>query len=337
MNKRIVWLDYGKGLCMLLVILFHTWAYYASNGIAILRWIEPFFLTLFFFITGYLTNIKTFDLKKQLVSIIQKLLLPYIIFETITWFPKALSHGYDLNLISAVKDILGGYAGWYVAALVCTKLTLSFILQITKQLKSIWVFTAIVFVIGLCLSEFVLINLPWYLDKGLIALFYVVLGMTYREYEDKEKQISTTFSIISLLVYVVAIYINSYVFEYMHCVYQMSRGNVDIIKAIPYMIVSVFAIWIVVNFLKRIPSNFKWLSYIGENSLIFYFLNGGVLTVMILIFNKIGLSYQGNNWNCIILFGITIGVLYVVSYLIMRFAPWMVGNFKTTKMSKDKL
>lgn len=50
-TERIAWLDYGKGICMLCVILFHTWAIYVNDGKVILDWIEPFFshLILFYF------------------------------------------------------------------------------------------------------------------------------------------------------------------------------------------------------------------------------------------------------------------------------------------------
>lgn len=70
-TERIAWLDYGKGICMLCVILFHTWAIYVNDGKVILDWIEPFFLTLFFFISGYLTNLNQFNAKKDFISIVK--------------------------------------------------------------------------------------------------------------------------------------------------------------------------------------------------------------------------------------------------------------------------
>ena len=105
---RIDWVDYGKAVCMLCVVLFHTWTYYADNGIVILRWIEPFYLSSFFFISGYLTKIKGFDLYKSFISILKRLVWPYILFSSIIWLPKAFSHGTDLNIVGMIIDIGGG-------------------------------------------------------------------------------------------------------------------------------------------------------------------------------------------------------------------------------------
>ena len=108
MVKRLDWLDYGRGLCMLCVILYHTWAYYAKEGGVILNWIEPFFLTLFFFISGYLIDINKFSVKKSLNSIFNRLLVPYFIFTSIIWIPKHISSGDVISFQSVIYDIGGG-------------------------------------------------------------------------------------------------------------------------------------------------------------------------------------------------------------------------------------
>ena len=107
-TERIAWLDYGKGICMLCVILFHTWAIYVNDGKVILDWIEPFFLTLFFFISGYLTNLNQFNAKKDFISIVKRLLLPYFVFTSIIWLPKSIAHDTDITFRMFLINILGG-------------------------------------------------------------------------------------------------------------------------------------------------------------------------------------------------------------------------------------
>lgn len=332
--NRIDWLDYGRGLCMLCVILFHTWAYYVKDGRVIVDWIEPFYLTLFFFISGYLINIDKFDIKKSLLSTIKRLVVPYLIFSSIIWIPKSISHGNSVDLLSAICDIGGGYANWFVPALICSRLALTLILSINKSFKFIWIGTGFFLVAGLLLLEFVPFNMPWNMVKGFICLLYLTLGLTYRSYENKIKSLSNTTLMLLSILYIFLMYINRYVFPFEKCIYTMSLGNVVLSDAFAYVVVSLLAILVLVNMLKQLPTNIKCLSYIGENSLIFYFLNTGALTVMCIVARKLGLEYKGNIMYPIVIFLIDIALMYIASYLIMKFAPWMVGMSK--KLSNHK-
>lgn len=108
MGKRLDWIDYGKGICMLLVVLTHTWSYYVQQGSDFINVLQPTRMFVFFFISGYLVKVETFDVRKFIKSILQKLLFPYFIFTTLIWIPKALSHGGVISLKSMIYDIGGG-------------------------------------------------------------------------------------------------------------------------------------------------------------------------------------------------------------------------------------
>lgn len=95
MENRISWIDYGKCLCMLLVILAHTWSYYTGDLNIFLHLMRPTRLLVFFFISGYLIRLESFDFKKMMKSIIKKLMFPYFIFTLIIWLPKHFVRGGD--------------------------------------------------------------------------------------------------------------------------------------------------------------------------------------------------------------------------------------------------
>ena len=115
--NRITWLDYGKGMCMLMVILYHTFMYYTEGSTLFLDLMRPTRLLVFFFISGYLIKLESFDFRKMLNSICKKLLFPYFVFTIIIYFPKAIVRGADLSLGTFLVDSFGGYASWFVAAL----------------------------------------------------------------------------------------------------------------------------------------------------------------------------------------------------------------------------
>ena len=309
-TERIAWLDYGKGICMLCVILFHTWAIYVNDGKVILDWIEPFFLTLFFFISGYLTNLNQFNAKKDFISIVKRLLLPYFVFTSIIWLPKSIAHDTDITFRMFLINILGGYASWFIAALIIAKLLLNVILNISKSLKWIWLCTLVSILIGLTIFEFIPYKTPWYLGEGMICLFYVTLGLTYKKYESQIKPLSIPIIIFLAITYLLLMGINRYIHTFEACIYQMRLGHVVLSHALCYVLVSILAIAIIINILKRLPKNMTWLSYIGQNSLIFYYLNSGVLVSITILLQKIGLEYNGNIIMPILIYLIDISLHY---------------------------
>jgi hypothetical protein len=81
--------------------------------------------------------------------------------------------------------------------------------------------------------------------------------------------------------------------------------------------------------MKLIPLGIKWLAYVGVNSLTYYYLNTGLLLVIITVMNKIGFT-EISTWFVLPLFFIVVILLTFASEIILRFAPWMVGYTKKT-------
>ena len=91
----------------------------------ILGLMTPTRLLVFFFISGYLTKVETFDFKKTMTSIVKKLLFPYFLFSSIIFIPKHLIHGTEISLPVMLYEILGGFSSWFVAALAVTRTNIS--------------------------------------------------------------------------------------------------------------------------------------------------------------------------------------------------------------------
>ena len=82
---------------------------------------------------------------------------------------------------------------------------------------------------------------------------------------------------------------------------------------------------------KMLPANWKWLTFIGRNSLVYYYLNTGLLLVLSIILQKIGFGYDGNNLIAVFLFIVAVCILTIITKVINKYAPWMVGNFNSKK------
>ena len=91
--QRVTWIDAMRGVCMFMVILYHSGAPVEYD-----KFLIPFFLSGFFFLSGYLfyTPGSRWDWKHKLIRVSETLLIPYLLYWTLTYFVKAFY--YDVYL-----------------------------------------------------------------------------------------------------------------------------------------------------------------------------------------------------------------------------------------------
>ena len=328
---RISWLDYGKCICMLLVIFSHTCIYSTGHTNVFLELLLPTRLVVFFFISGYLIKLESFDFKKTMTSIIKKLLFPYFLFTTIIYIPKHLASGAEFGIQAMFIDIVGGYASWFVEALAVSKILLSVCLKYTKKLSFIGLFCILLTILGFLITNYVDADIPWYANYGLISLVYLFPGMIYKKYESKLDKYPVYQSVISVLLYIGCVTLDYFYFHTSTYIYKLGFGDVSFLGVLGYLLLSFLGIWMMISLVKLIPSGVTWMSYIGRNSLTYYYLNTGLLVALIAILPKIGITYVGTNWFIFPLFIVVVVILTIISQIILRYAPWMVGNFKKSK------
>ena len=329
--ERVSWLDYGKCICMLMVIYSHT-VYLSTGEInTFLGLMTPTRLLVFFFISGYLTKVETFDFKKTMTSIVKKLLFPYFLFSSIIFIPKHLIHGTEISLLVMLYEILGGFSSWFVAALAVSKITLAVCIRFTKNIAVIGLVCALLSLCGFLITEYANFPVPWYAHYGLISLVYLYAGILYKRYEYKFSNHKVLQAVLAVVLYMVCVcfdYFNGHTATFF---YSMKAGDVSLLGVSAFFFLSFLGIWMMVSVVKLIHSGVNWMSYIGRNSLTYYYLNTGLLLVLISLMQKIHLPYLGSEWFTIPLFLVVVGILTLISKLILRYAPWMVGNFKTKK------
>lgn len=180
-TSREHWIDLLRGCCMLAILLFHTESFMAGEALI------PYYiyvgdaLVIFFYLSGYLIyRSEGFSLRHKMRSILHRLVIPYLAFNTLMAIPKALAHGIALSSNTVqllVESIVLGQASWFVAALIVAELIFALILHLSRE--NIWavVLTA---VLGLPTSLFVSRHggecSVWQLNQALLALSYLALG-----------------------------------------------------------------------------------------------------------------------------------------------------------------
>lgn len=311
MQNRKHWIDLAKGLAMIFIVFSHT-----GSGSLIDTFYLPFFLNLFFFISGYLFK-KDLEIIDEVKYLSCRLFLPMLFLGTINsviaYFVEGdnlLRRSIDLILqMSSVNNDM-----WFIACLICCHFVFFLVFKMLRN-QSLWS-------IGICLclgilASYVLtfsqIVLPFRLIRSFTYLFFFSIGVMYKEYENRMETIlskwSTFFLIIILYVLVFA--------QYGSSEFYCSLGDVGIgtIGVIALVIIS-----------KKIE-NCAWIEYIGRNTLVYYAFQSKAIKAIVMIMSMIGV--KGSSISVRVLVTIfAIVILAIPSEIIRKWFPFLIGNGK---------
>lgn len=181
-TARIEWVDVLKFICIICVYLSHI----SITPQSLLSFFSPFFLSAFFFVSGYThNNTRTFS--HFIVRKIKTLLLPWFIYSFLcTVLFNCLLFGWP-NFLLYLKDMFLQIRGqgdslWFIACLFTSYIPFYFLSKYTKKL------------LGLCLSlilSFLSILsvrfwgnvIPWHIQTVGVVMFFMYLGYCFRDVE----------------------------------------------------------------------------------------------------------------------------------------------------------
>lgn len=199
MSKRIEFLDLAKGICIILVVVYHIFAYMDSEMPAP-DFFKAFRMPLYFFLSGFFfkTYSGFFDFLKRKVN---KLLIPFCF-----WFlfcsiciTLIAYHFFDIRLENAgYSSIWGGLyalffsenfsnsAIWFLLCLFEVNILFYIVLLITNRYfgQSV-LMTCIITVLLGCMGVLlglIHVNLPIYIDSSLTSLPFFVFGYIINHY-----------------------------------------------------------------------------------------------------------------------------------------------------------
>jgi fucose 4-O-acetylase-like acetyltransferase len=339
MYKRVDWLDVGKGLGILLVMLGH-----ADIPAPIKTYIYTFHMPLFFFLSGYLFTHKKFpNVRAFLSKRTKSLILPYLCFSIVSyiWFVLLFNFGqvdYQHNLfipllgslIATRKSFWTVQSGplWFVNCILCTEMLFYFISKIGRTKKVMGISLIFISALGCFYNKMVGKPLPWSIDVAMISVGFYGLGFLYKEYREKfERYINFKAFLLLLIINIVTGYLNYFLSGERVDFYNSSLGNIFLFYLSALSGIGAFVILV-----KGMKKN-KSLQFIGENSLIYLALHQKIVFVL---FN---LVIQNSLLNSEKLLGIPMikGSLYTLMaaliivpavYSINHYFPFMLGKSK---------
>ncbi|MCD7812340.1 MAG: acyltransferase family protein [Ruminococcus sp.] len=216
-GKRIEWVDIGKFICIMFVMVSHL-----ESGSEVLDvFYKPFFLTVFFFLSGYVYK-QPVTLKEHFIKKVKGLFVPWLIFSNFNILLSAVIslHGERNTLCELGWNLLQireyGDGVWFVAALFVAFIPFYFIIKWNKP-RWACVLSVVLSLISVLYSRQMnpeilpwgSTALPWHLEYIFQAMLWMVLGYYFRLYgEETFDKLNTLLNrAILWVVYLIGAYI----------------------------------------------------------------------------------------------------------------------------------
>lgn len=274
---RIKWLDVGKGIGLLFVMLGHLVTY----GSPIFNWIFSFHMPLFFFLSGYVSKFETNNSKLHLKKIGITLIVPYFIFVIIgliisliipAWRPISYNDIlFDIFFLVQPERLHVGQI-WFLFCLAVIQVFFLIFLKLHFKNKLV----ILVFIFQFALTAYLIhyfniklwvngehYRLPFKIDTAFMGLFFFSLGYYARLVNFFSKVISSK-RIINTLLMLLVLGINIFLGPQLNKTVNM--GDNEYGNLIYFIIAALSGILFIIYASKILEHN-ALLSYMGRNTI----------------------------------------------------------------------
>lgn len=220
---RIDWVDFAKGVAIILVVLGHA----ISSKMDVYKFIYVFHMPFFFIMAGFLLNLNKWggddNYKKFSVKLFKRLLVPYYLAEILfypIWFVVCHKAGYlsysgswanifPFNAFTAIFIGNGNAIGlilgvlWFLPALLFAEIIfIKLYNRLNKICAEVFVFfVAMCSLAGLCISK--ISALPMGIDIALAVQIFILAGVLIRKYNFIERIDLKVCAVLTLLFTIV--------------------------------------------------------------------------------------------------------------------------------------
>ena len=331
MKKDINWINAIKAICMLMVYVVHCESYYGLWLGHVNVFLHPVYVNAFFFVSGYLLFRKQLSQpiideplgkyianggegRKMLANIIFRLWLPAFIFSIICFLPNMLLKGETSLMGSFMYKTVGGGTYWFVGALlVCQLFILSLLL--TRK-RSVWFYAVVLGLVAVTGTA----ALPYYdfipnyyaFQLAPLCMSFLALGALYWHYEQRLTFHRSALMLLGMTV----VYVAYFIILRHDALTVISMGLFNF----PGFVGSALGCLLMVAVCKRLP-RIGFLTFIGQNSIVFYLLSGAVPVVVNMAFKRI-IPMPGIV-DLLVYIAVCIALAAAITFVIVRYLPFL--------------
>ena len=331
MKKDINWINAIKAICMLMVYVVHCESYYGLWLGHVNVFLHPVYVNAFFFVSGYLLFRKQLSQpiideplgkyianggegRKMLANIIFRLWIPAFIFSIICFLPNMLLKGETSLIGSFLYKTVGGGTYWFVGALLVCQLFILALL-ITRQ-RYVWFYAVVLGLVAVTGTA----ALPYYdfipnyyaFQLAPLCMSFLALGALYWHYE----QLLTFHRSALMLLGMTVVYVAYFIILRHDALTVISMGLFNF----PGFVGSALGCLLMVAVCKRLP-RIGFLTFIGQNSIVFYLLSGAVPVVVNMAFKRI-IPMPGIV-DLLVYIAVCIALAAAITFVIVRYLPFL--------------
>lgn len=287
MSRRIDWVDASRGMAFMVVIYCHL----PMSDHRVMAFFSPVFLTVFFFVSGYLFKSGR-NFSEVLEQRVRTLLLPFlalggvmILLSQLLTFGEAHSLRADiagLLLQNGENQIL-----WFIAALFVYSLVFYWIDRFcATPLRLLLVAVALFAADCIVIYHIGIPRLVWHVEYAGCACFYMALGKLYRMYEPQiDRRLSVPVLVVMAAAYAGAILLAG-----------REIGHTGSYAVVDSMVITVVGLMLLVSVSKRWLGGSRLLMFVGANTLFYFAFHGKVYSLILAIGGKVapGLMAPGS-------------------------------------------
>lgn len=278
-SKNIAWINNAKALCMIAVYYIHSQVYYGYGPVGdfLAYSMLPFYVNLFFFVSGFLFLTKRaavdkivaggVQTRKSLASVLYKLAIPTVLFATLIYIPKLMFHSREISFGQYLYDVFGGVSFWFTSALTIVQLIFIFLTSVGVR-NSWWLmFIGLLFFVSGNFLETVSSGpFPWHYKSAMCASFFFAAGGLFGKYSGHWRKLGIWRNIL------IPLYALLMLLTYDHRS-SLMFGSMGVGYNVAGTLICIFAI-VVVQLISEIIGRNRILEYIGRRSIVFYFFSG---------------------------------------------------------------
>lgn len=343
--KNIRWINYMRAICIITIYYIHAQEFFEYTVPGLAKYILPFYVNAFFFASGYLFFRKQIraveqgtlrtERKRFLTNLLFRMVISSIVFAVIEYFPGSIIQHRGFSVTSFIEKTIWGNTFWFISALLVAELLLYLIIQ--TRITNMWLYLAfavMLFAIGWLIADKKLLligdfeSTPWQLEKGLMAILFLVIGGIYWKYEERIdhilKKSYVFFAILTIYILAVTLFSN-------HIHVLISINSINLVG----VAVSILSICILLVLCKAIRGTniiTNKLDKIGKHTIGFYFVCGAIPKVLMIFLPKF--MPKGNVLYMIFGFVLSFLLAYFIVFFLERFLPFLFDLRRGIRIKK---
>ena len=325
------WVNVLRAWSMAGVYLWHSEVYCGGDRILSV-FISPACMAVFFFVSGYLFFRKAHDAgqtqtwRHQLGNVFFRLVVPTMFFAALLYVPKALFHHQALCWSDFGFSVVGGTTFWFTSALALIQISAIGLLWLMRLVNlSRRLTMAMMMVVGACLwlgftqTDAPFNAFPWSFTSGMHYFLFFALGGFFSTSPMLNASSYPRHAFLLIIPF----------FAYVVLCLLVGQPNAMLDHLLRLVAAMAGIAWLVP--LACLAPSARWQTFVGRNSIAFYFLCGLMPAFWAFFLRHVG--FEGM-WAVPATFALSFTLSDCVSWLLRHCAPYLFDLRKLKPRSR---